>query len=176
MDPRPLTRNLRQRATLVAAVLVFSVGCDRVTKELAEDELPDAGRISMMRDTVRVEYVENPGAFLGLGGNLPAPLRRVLLTGGPALMVLAVLGVALLGRVRSPEILGLTLVASGGLGNLWDRVVREGRVVDFLNLGIGPVRTGVFNVADIAIVAGALVLLWTSGHKTPAAVPSARHD
>ena len=51
------------------------------------------------------------------------------------------------------------LFLAGGASNWVDRLV-HGRVVDFLNLGIGPLRTGVFNVADVAIMAGLGLLLW----------------
>jgi hypothetical protein len=49
--------------------------------------------------------------------------------------------------------LGLVLFAAGGFSNWIDRVL-QGRVIDFLNVGIGPLRTGVFNVADMAIMLG----------------------
>ena len=55
----------------------------------------------------------------------------------------------------------LGLILAGGVGNLIDRVRLDGIVIDFLNLGIGGVRTGIFNVADIAITAGFLLLLPT---------------
>ena len=52
------------------------------------------------------------------------------------------------------------LLVSGGIGNLIDRVFRDGLVVDFMNLGIGStLRTGIFNVADMAIMAGIFMLL-----------------
>jgi 2-iminobutanoate/2-iminopropanoate deaminase len=51
--------------------------------------------------------------------------------------------------------LGLALFVAGGVSNWIDRVT-QGRVVDFLNVGVGPVRTGVFNVADLAIMVGAV--------------------
>jgi len=53
----------------------------------------------------------------------------------------------------------VALLFAGGVGNLIDRVTSGGSVVDFIKLGIGPVRTGIFNVADVAITVGALILL-----------------
>ena len=47
---------------------------------------------------------------------------------------------------------------AGGLSNLVDRIAM-GSVIDFLNIGIGPIRTGIFNVADVAIMAGIALLL-----------------
>jgi signal peptidase II len=58
--------------------------------------------------------------------------------------------------------IGLCLLTGGGLGNLIDRISNNGAVTDFLRLGIGPLRTGIFNLADVAIVSGVLMLLWWS--------------
>ena len=56
-----------------------------------------------------------------------------------------------------------SLVAAGGIGNLIDRIFRQGRVVDFMNMGITvnqfPLRTGIFNVADVAIMAGLFLII-----------------
>jgi signal peptidase II len=62
-------------------------------------------------------------------------------------------------RLQPWRVVALALVAGGGISNLIDRLLYDGRVTDFLNVGIGGVRTGIFNVADMAIMAGALLLL-----------------
>ena len=54
-------------------------------------------------------------------------------------------------------LLGLALFWAGGASNLLDRLA-FGKVVDFINVGVGPVRTGIFNVADIAIMLGVSIL------------------
>jgi signal peptidase II len=59
------------------------------------------------------------------------------------------------------------LIASGGVGNWIDRLTNDGRVTDFLNLGIGSLRTGIFNVADMVLMAG--VALFLLGSRRPAA-------
>ena len=53
----------------------------------------------------------------------------------------------------------LALILAGGLGNQIDRLLFQGGVTDFLFLTLGPLHTGIFNVADMAIMAGALLLL-----------------
>lgn len=154
--------NLRNRYRLpvLLGILVLCVGCDQVTKEVARRHLPDAGRQSFFGDTVRFEYAENPGAFLSLGSDWPEVFRVWLLPVVTAGM-LAALCTFLLLKQRLPrsEFLGLSLILGGGLGNLIDRLLRDGHVTDFLNLGVGSVRTGIFNVADAAITAGALLVL-----------------
>ena len=53
-----------------------------------------------------------------------------------------------------------SLVLSGGIGNLLDRLFHEGRVIDFMNIGIGSLRTGIFNVADVCITIGISLLVF----------------
>ena len=60
------------------------------------------------------------------------------------------------------ESAGLALVLGGGFGNLIDRLA-HGRVVDFLQLRAGSLHTGVFNLGDLAIVAGALI--WATARR-----------
>ena len=155
-----MSRNPPQRLTVLLLILSISVGCDQVTKRVAERHLTVLGTQSFLDDTIRLEYAENPGAFLSLGSELPEIFRIWLLPVATA-AILAGFAAFLLLRTRMArfEFLGLSLILGGGLGNLVDRVLREGRVVDFLNVGIGPVRTGIFNVADTAITLGALFVL-----------------
>jgi signal peptidase II len=158
-----------RRLTLLAVILVISVGCDQVTKSVARSHLPDLGRQSYLGDTVRLEYAENSGAFLSLGSDGPALFRIWLLPLLTAAM-LAGISLFLVLRPRLPrlEFLGLSLILSGGIGNLVDRLLYDGHVTDFLNLGVGGVRTGIFNVADAAITLGALLVmggLWWQGRE-----------
>ncbi len=161
-----------RRLAVILTVLAASIACDRATKQVAEKSLAGVGRLSYLGDIFRFEYVENRGAFLSLGANLPDGMRGPLLTGGVAVVLLVVLAAAFLGRRSRAEVAALALLASGGLGNLWDRVARGGTVVDFMNLGIGPVRTGIFNVADLAIMGG-LAMLLLLGRRQRAPAPAA---
>ena len=62
-------------------------------------------------------------------------------------------------------LIGLSLLAGGGLGNLTDRILHNGVVVDFVSVGIGRIRSGIFNLADIAILTGIFVLMLVIGKK-----------
>jgi signal peptidase II len=96
------------------------------------------------------------------------------------IMVVAAL-VFIVQRVRSETqfrwwspVVGATLLAAGGIGNLIDRVIRDGAVIDFMNLGIGPVRTGVFNVADVHIMAAVAMFIFVKDPKKTD--PEAKND
>jgi signal peptidase II len=143
------------RLTLVSLVLAGTVGCDQATKQLAISHLRDEPAHSLLGGVLRLVFAENSGAFLSLGGQLPRAARFGLLTVGVGLILLVGLLYLLksrqLGRLH---VVALALAIGGGASNWFDRLVNDGRVVDFMVLGIGPVRTGVFNVADIAIMVG----------------------
>jgi len=148
------------RILLISIALLSTAGCDQVTKRVAKVELISAGQVSLLNGVIRLEYAENPGAFLNFGENWPRPILLLvssLLTAG---LILLLLGLSMRKReVRRATLFGLSLIAGGSIGNLIDRVVNGGVVIDFMNVGVGKVRSGIFNMADIAILAGALVLL-----------------
>lgn len=152
------------RMCLLLAVLAACIGCDQVSKSLATRTLaPREGFESYLGDTFRLQYALNSGAFLGMGGNSDPQQRFWTLTvanGG----LLAFVAAALLTKWNMPRsyFFAWALILAGGIGNLIDRVTHDGLVTDFLNLGIGPLRTGIFNVADMAITAGfgIFVIVW----------------
>ena len=144
------------RFVLIVAVL-GTIGCDRITKHVATTTLAGQPPHSYLADAVRLGYVENTGGFLSLGASLPPGIRSFIFTGVTGLMLVALTAVAIQWRLRGWSALGVALFVAGGASNWVDRLV-QGSVVDFLNIGIGPVRTGVFNVADIAIMLGAVLI------------------
>ena len=149
-----------------AAVLVLTVGCDQLTKKVAVAALKGTPRQSFLGDLFRLDYAENPGAFLGLGGGLPGAWQFWILTIAVGALLFGMLGYLVASRhLHLGPSLGLAMMVGGGLSNWFDRVVNEGRVVDFMNLGIGSLRTGIFNVADVAIMAGAAVMVFGSSER-----------
>jgi signal peptidase II len=159
------------RLVLVAALLVACVGCDQISKQVVKNRLPLGESHSYLSDTLRLTHTENPGAFLGLGDSLPESVRITLLQGGVGLIILCLLWAAAFARDMSRwQIVALALLAAGGLGNLIDRILYDGRVTDFLNVGIGNLRTGIFNAADMVAVIG-VVLFALALRSAP---PSAR--
>jgi signal peptidase II len=150
----------RWRPVILLAVLVTCVGCDQATKRYAIENLRGQPPVSYLGDTFRIQYAENPGAFLSLMGELSRQSRFWILTVANSVVMLVVAAYLLLIRnIDRLSLAALALIVAGGVGNLIDRIMWDGVVIDFLNLGIGPLRTGVFNVADMAITGGFFLLL-----------------
>lgn len=148
------------RYTLLLACLIFCVGCDQYTKQIVVEKLKDKRPITYFNNALRMEYAENTGAFLSVGSQLSKPVRFFLLVVANAAFLLIVAGM-LIFRWKMPlvQFIALSLLLAGGIGNLIDRVFHNGIVIDFLNIGLGPLRTGIFNVADMAITGGAILML-----------------
>jgi signal peptidase II len=158
-----LPTNKYMRLILALALLVCCVGCDQATKHIATESLSGKPPQSYFSNIFRLEYALNPGGFLSLGANLAPRLR---FWGFSILNVVLLVGsVSVLATkwdMHVVKFVAVVLLLAGGFGNLIDRIFHNGYVIDFLNLGIGPVRTGIFNVADVALTAGAVALLITS--------------
>lgn len=160
------------RLVLAAIVIAGCVGCDRVTKELAVAQLKSTPMRSFLGDTFRLTYAENPGAFLGLGGKMGGPLQFWILTVGVGVLLIGMCVMLVLNdKLNRMGTAGLALLLGGGLSNWYDRLVNDGRVVDFLNMGIGPLRTGIFNIADVGIMVGAGMLVISGMKKEPPEQP-----
>ena len=147
------------RGVLLCLLLAATAGCDRVTKHLAVTTLAGAPDQSFLNDTIRLQYHENPGAFLAFGAGWSPTARAAAFQLGNAFFLAAAGFLAARYRWSHSAAAGLILFMAGGLSNLADRLA-IGSVIDFLNIGIGPIRTGIFNVADVAILLGVSLVLW----------------
>jgi signal peptidase II len=137
---------------------------DCATKRVVEHRLAVGEPQPVMGDVVRFTLSYNTNAAMGfqLGGDSRRLVLSVLTVA--ALLVLVVL----YHRTRPSErlrVIGVALVAGGALGNLIDRVRSSAGVVDFIDVGVRNVRFWTFNVADMGITAGAILLLLALGWK-----------
>ncbi len=157
--------NVRTRHIAVVA-LTFAVnyGLDRITKFLASAYLQGSRGYSFFYNVIVLRYAENSGAFLSMGARWPDWLKYSVLLALPALLCLYGLWYCLFRERDLLKTIFLVSALAGGLGNLVDRSFNGFMVVDFLNFGIGRLRTGVLNVADLSITFGFLAYLareWT---------------
>jgi signal peptidase II len=137
-----------------------TIACDRVTKHVASTTLAGTARQSFLADTVRLEYAENSGGFLSLGADLPPAIRTGLFTIASGALLVILVAAAIRFRWTGWPLLALAFFTAGGASNWLDRATR-GSVIDFLNVGVGPLRTGIFNVADLAIMLGVAIFVFS---------------
>lgn len=163
-----------RRLILAAAIAAATVGLDQYSKHLARILLEGAPALRLAGGVLVLRFAENQGAFLSLGAGWP-PWLRAAVFGLFSLLIVAgaaayLVGNRGLGLTRSAA---LALVVGGGAGNLIDRLTRGGAVTDFLNLGVGRLRTGIFNLADLFLLSGVAVLLLARDRKGGRRLPPA---
>jgi signal peptidase II len=149
----------RSNAALFWPVIVVVAALDVVTKAIAVRALvPQRVPHEVLGSTLRFTLVFNPGAAFGL--HLGSQSRWIFT--GLTLVALVILGrlYRATGRGDLPRVLALALVCAGALGNLLDRLRSDLGVVDFVDVGFGDARWPTFNVADMAVSTGAVLLAW----------------
>jgi signal peptidase II len=149
-----------KRIAVMLVVLLTTVGCDQATKSMAQTHLSSAEPRAFLNGLFWLRYAENPGAFLSFGATLPPQLQGWFFTVFVAIILAVLFVIALRTALRGHPIVivALALFLGGGIGNLIDRLTNSGRVIDFMHITVGSLRTGIFNVADMALLGGVLLL------------------
>ena len=157
-----------RRYTLILVIVACCVGCDQATKAVARETLSNRPPISLLGGIIHLEHAENLGAFLSLGARLPEQLRFLLGVVFSGVMLVVALVFALRAQdISQPQLICLAFFVGGGIGNLIDRIWNNGAVTDFVMFGIGPLHTGILNLADVAITFGALAFMLLSFFERP---------
>jgi signal peptidase II len=141
----------------------MTAGCDQISKAVARSFLSPGHPIKFFNGILEFTIYHNVGAFLSLGSRLSAPFRFALFSIGGGLIILAGL-YYLVTRTQLPNrlVIALSLLLGGAIGNQIDRFAFHGSVTDFLFLSVGPLHTGIFNLADMAVMFGAIYFLFES--------------
>lgn len=175
-----MTKEMRTRVLIIFSVVLFVLVFDQVTKKLAEHYLKDGLAHYYLWDMMQLRYAENTGAWGGLGGNLPPMLHTAFLLVLPSVFLVGLFFyVVTRDEFLRWDLVAFGLILGGGLGNLIDRAL-YGYVIDFAYMGIGQfgpgvalwfkenlfewawvetLGTNIFNVADVAIMAGTIYIL-----------------
>lgn len=156
---KAMFNNLTSRILIVIAIVIVNIGCDQVTKQVAVEELSQSHDRPYLGDFFRLSYAENRGAFLSWGADWSKGFQTWLLHLLPVIMLVGLLGYTFFSKQLTHwQIIAFSFIIGGGISNIYDRL-QYGKVVDFMNMGIGDLRTGIFNFADVSIMIGLFILL-----------------
>src|SRR5690348_9815126 len=147
---------MRKYHFLIAVCIVL---LDRISKLAVQKRILLHDSISVIPNFFRITHVENRGAAFGLFADSPSEWKIAVLV--LFSLVALVIVSALLWKnshAMTTTGIGLALILGGAIGNLWDRLF-SGQVVDFLDFYVGSYHWPAFNLADSAIVVGALLLV-----------------
>lgn len=153
----------------IAVLAALTIGAaDLTTKWIVRTSLAQYQQVELVGDYLRLTHIYNPGAAFGIH---LGPYSR------PVFLILGILalGVVVAMLVRGPagdraQVVALSAILGGALGNLANRALIEQGVVDWIDVGVGTLRWPVFNLADIAITTGAVLLalsLWREESPDP---------
>ena len=148
---------MKSKAAVFWPLVSLLVLADCTTKQVAAERLePEHVPHEVLGDVVRFTLAYNPGASFSV--SLGEHTRWIL-----ALLAFCVLGVLMMQYRRVAQhdrmlAVALGFIVAGACGNLLDRLRRPRGVVDFIDIGIGDIRFWTFNLADVAVFCGAVLL------------------
>lgn len=150
------------RIIIIFLVMGVNVSCDQISKNIVRNQIGENEQISVFHPYFTLTKIENTGAFLSAGNTMPQPFRLIVLTILP-LIVMVLVFIYILRKKSLPYgfVTGICFIVGGGIGNIYDRAVR-GSVTDFMHIDFGFFQTGIFNMADLSIVAGGILVLIAS--------------
>lgn len=156
------------RNVSIMLLVIANIAADQISKVIVRaniilrTETNPGERIPLLGDYFVLMNVKNKGAFLGMGSDLSEPLRIILLLLLPTAVLLFVLYYVFKEKQMDKlSLIGFSCVVGGGIANVFDRFV-YGSVTDFLFIDLGFVRTGIFNIADLSVTTGMILILWSS--------------
>lgn len=145
---------------LISLSVLFLAGCDLAFKEVAKVEFNGQPAKSYLGGTLQFVYVENSGGMLNFGGNLSKDARFLIFTIFVGLMLITLFVYVLVKKdLLGWYIFAFILILGGGMGNVLDRIINDGKVVDFIILRLFGFHTGIFNIADVFVTVGISVLI-----------------
>ncbi|WP_426432371.1 signal peptidase II [Winogradskyella sp. HB-48] len=150
------------RNIFIVLLIAFNITIDQISKVIVRANIEIKEVIELIGNKFILTNVYNEGAFLGMGSDMNKTLKTIFLLILPTI----VLGYVIYYIIKTKELDRLSLIAfcciiGGGIANVFDRIV-FGKVTDFFFIDLGGVfKTGIFNVADISVTAGMIMLLFS---------------
>lgn len=145
---------------LFSVLIIFSnISCDQITKNKVRTEISTNETIQVINDNFILTHVENAGAAMSLGENLSPNLKIIVLQVLPLLvMIFLFIYIIKEKKMSKLSMIGISFIIGGGIGNIYDRILYDS-VTDFMYIEFGAFHTGIFNMADVSVVIGVLLLL-----------------
>ena len=164
--------NISRNASIILLVIA-NIAVDQISKFWVRAVVEPYSSSPIIGDHLTLRNVENEGAFLGMGSELNPTLKLFVLLIIPAVVLLFVLFYMFKEKQMDKlSLIGFSCVVGGGIANVFDRFVHSS-VTDFLFIDLGFVRTGIFNIADLSVTTGMILILWSSfKHRKKAKVNS----
>ncbi len=149
----------------ISTLIILSIFFDQLSKFWIRNNIESYNEIELIGSFFTLIRVENSGAFLGMGSELSYIPKLILLIIFPILVLVAVSIYTYMDKkLDYLSLVGFSLIIGGGVANIFDRIV-YGSVTDFLYINLGFFKTGIFNIADLSVTTGIILILIASFKK-----------
>ncbi|CDF78004.1 lipoprotein signal peptidase [Formosa agariphila KMM 3901] len=151
------------RTQFILGLIAINIALDQISKYVVRANVTPHKVTELIGDSFILTNVENSGAFLSLGSDLNPTLKSIFLL----ILPIAVLGyvtyyILTQKALDKYSVVGFSCIIGGGIANVYDRIL-YGSVTDFLHIDLGGIfKTGVFNVADMSVMLGMGLLLYSN--------------
>ena len=157
---------LSRRSIFIIVTIILTIALDQISKIIVRAQVVAGSQTEIFGELLSLHNVENSGAFLGMGSDLNPTLKLILLL----ILPVVVLGFVLRYVFKDKNLDNWSLFAfasiiGGGIANVYDRFA-YGSVTDFLHMKLtDTLRTGIFNMADLSVTTGMIILVFISFRK-----------
>ncbi|WP_027125743.1 signal peptidase II [Gelidibacter mesophilus] len=151
------------RTLSIIVLIIANIAIDQISKIIVRAKIAQYEIIELIGDFFIMTKVENEGAFLGMGSDLSPTLKWVFLLILPVIVLGGVVYYILTNKsLDRLSLIAFCCIVGGGIANVFDRFM-YGSVTDFFHIDLGGIfRTGIFNVADMSVSFGMILLVISS--------------
>ena len=153
----------KNRNISITILIAVSILLDQLSKFLIRQNVDQYSEIKLIGDCFILTNVENSGAFLGMGSDFSPFVKTVFLLILPIIVLICIMIYVYRDKqIDKISLIGFCLIIGGGIANIYDRIL-YGSVTDFLFIDLGGIfKTGIFNIADLSVTTGMILILLMS--------------
>ena len=153
----------KKRNISISIIITLSIFLDQISKILIRNNVEQYSDIKLIGEYFILTNVENSGAFLGMGSGFSPIMKSVFLIILPIIVLISIIIYVYRDKeIDKISLIGFSIIIGGGIGNIFDRII-YGSVTDFLFIDLGGIfKTGIFNIADLAVTTGMILILLMS--------------
>ena len=153
----------KKRNISISIIIALNIFLDQISKILIRNNVEQYSDIKLIGEYFILTNVENSGAFLGMGSGFSPIMKSVFLIILPIIVLISIIIYVYRDKeIDKISLIGFSIIIGGGIGNIFDRII-YGSVTDFLFIDLGGIfKTGIFNIADLAVTTGMILILLMS--------------
>jgi signal peptidase II len=153
----------KNRNISISILITVSIVLDQLSKVLIRENIDQYSEIKLIGEYFILTNVENSGAFLGMGSDFSPFIKTIFLLILPIIILVCIMIYVYRDKeIDKISLIGFCFIIGGGIANIYDRIM-YGSVTDFLFIDLGGIfKTGIFNIADLSVTTGMILILLMS--------------